>query len=126
MQSLRVRDLVPAFLEFWDGNRQLDEYIGQHPEVAHDLARSRRPLNAERRTTALRAYQDLEDRIRANAPQATRWIEQAADRVVPLLDAAHISIDAVVMVGLATSNGWVADHTLYLAVEMIPDERAAS
>ncbi|MFI6826113.1 hypothetical protein ACIBG5_03340 [Kribbella sp. NPDC050241] len=121
-----VRDLVPAFLEFWTNpNRQWDEYAGQHPEVLNDFTRTGRTLEPERLEKALATYPELEARIRANAPHATRWIEEAAARVVPVLEAEHVDIHGVAMVGLGTSNGWVDNGTLYLAVEMIPDERSA-
>jgi hypothetical protein len=127
--SVEVRDLVPAFLEFWEdwgGRRERwDEYVAQHPEVLNDLTRTGRRLEPERLEKALASYRELEQRIRANAPDATRWIEEAAEYVVPLLEAEHVDIRGVAMVGLATSNGWVADDTLFLAVEMIPDEQAA-
>lgn len=124
--TVTVRDLVPAFLDFWTSpDRPWDEYVEQHPEVLNDLTRSGRTLQEAQREKAFAAYEQFADRIRANAPHSTRWIEQAADRVVPLLDAGHLDIDGIAMVGLATSNGWVADGTLYLAVELIPDERAA-
>ncbi|MGZ0146387.1 hypothetical protein ACXJJ3_04905 [Kribbella sp. WER1] len=122
--TVTVRDLVPAFLEFWVSG-DWDEYVSRHPEVLNDLARSGRTLQPAHREKAFAAYEQYADRIRANAPHTTRWIEQAAERVVPLLDAAEVDVDGVAMVGLATSNGWVADGTLYLAVELIPDERAA-
>jgi hypothetical protein len=121
-----VRDLVPAFLEFWSApDRRWEEYVDQHPEVLNDLTRTGRTLEVERLRKVLAGYSDLESRIRANAPHATRWIEEAADRVVPVLEAEYVDIHGVAMVGLSTSNGWVADGTLYLAVEMIPDEKAA-
>ncbi|RZU01434.1 hypothetical protein EV645_8265 [Kribbella rubisoli] len=124
--SVTVRDLVPAFIDFWaSADRPWDEYIEKHPDVLNDLTRSGRTLQEAQREKTFAAYEQFADRIRANAPHATRWIEQAADRVVPLLDAGHIDIDGVAMVGLATSNGWVAGGTLYLAVELIPDERGA-
>jgi hypothetical protein len=124
--TVRVRDLVPGYLDFRaNGDGDWDEYVAKHPEVLNDLTRSGRTLQPAQRDKAFAAYEQYADRIRANAPHATRWIVQAADRVVPLLDAAHVDINGVAMVGLATSNGWVADGTLYLAVELIPDERAA-
>jgi hypothetical protein len=123
--TVTIRDLLPAFLEFWDGDRSWEEYVDRHPEVLNDLTRSGRSLDPERVAKALTTYQEQEGRIRANAPHAAHWIDRAAGLVVPLLDAHHIDIDAVAMVGLATSNGWVADGTLYLAVETIPDERSA-
>lgn len=122
--TVTVRDLVPAFLDFW-GSGDWDEYLEQHPEILNDLTRSGRTLQETQRAKAFAAYERFADRIRANAPHSTRWIEEAAGRVVPLLNAGHVDINGVVMVGLATSNGWVADGTLYLAVELIPDERAA-
>ncbi|WP_427894087.1 hypothetical protein ACQHIV_13150 [Kribbella sp. GL6] len=93
--------------------------------MLNDLTRSGRTLRPAQREKAFAAYERYAERISANAPHGTRWIEQAAARVVPLLDAAHVDINGVAMVGLATSNGWVAEGTLYLAVELIPDERAA-
>lgn len=121
-----VRDLVPAFLEFWAApDRQWDEYAGRHPDVLNDFTRTGRTLEPERLEKVLAAYPELEPRIRANAPHAVRWIEEAAARVVPVLDAEHVDIHGVAMVGLGTSNGWVHDGTLYLAVEMIPDESSA-
>jgi hypothetical protein len=119
-----VRDLIPAFLDFWvDPKRPWDAYIGQHPEVLNDLVRSGRTLDSERRNKAFAGYADAEARIRANAPHARPWIENAADRVGTLLGVADADISAVAMVGLFTSNGWVHDDTLYLAVEMIADPR---
>ncbi|MFD7157178.1 hypothetical protein ACFV9C_21450 [Kribbella sp. NPDC059898] len=122
--TVTVRDLVPAYLDYRAGGNW-DEYVEKCPEVLNDLTRSGRTLQPAQREKAFAAYERYAERIPANAPHGTRWIEQAAARVVPLLDAAHVDIDGVVMVGLATSNGWVADGTLYLAVELIPDERAA-
>jgi hypothetical protein len=114
--TVTVRDLVPEFLDFWASpDRSWDEYVEKHPEVLNDLTRSGRMLQQAQREKAFAAYEQFADRIRANAPHSTRWIEQAADRVVPLLDAGHLDIDGIAMVGLATSNGWVADGTLYLA-----------
>ncbi|WP_157979734.1 hypothetical protein [Kribbella monticola] len=124
--SVVVRNLVPAFLEFWsDPDRQWGEYVEQHPDVLNDFTRSGRTPTREQVEKALASYPERETRIRANAPHGRRWIEQAADRVVPLLEAEHLDIEGVAMVGLGTSNGWVNDGTLYLAVELIPDERAA-
>ncbi len=124
--GLEVRDLVPAFLAFWDNAPDgWDEYVERHPEVLDDLTRTGRTLTPERRDHALTAYRRLEERIWANAPHGVRWIEEAADRVVPLLGAEHVDLHGVAMVGLDTSNGWVSGRTLYLAVEQIPDERAA-
>jgi len=121
-----VRDLVPAFLEFWSApDRPWDAYVEQHPEVLNDLTRVGRTLEPERLEKTLAAYPELEARIRSNAPHATRWIEEAAERVVPVLEAEHVDIHGIAMVGLGTSNGWVDDGTLYLAVELIPDERSA-
>ncbi|MFF0268648.1 hypothetical protein [Kribbella sp. NPDC004536] len=122
--TVTVRDLVPAFLEYRAGG-DWDGYVAKHPEVLNDLTRSGRTVQPAQREKAFAAYERYADRIRANAPHAARWIEEAAARVVPLLDATHVDINGVAMVGLATSNGWVADGTLYLAVELIPDERAA-
>jgi hypothetical protein len=124
--GLTVRDLVPAFLAFWENAPSgWDEYVEQHPEVYDDLTRFGRTLTPERREYALAAYREREARIRANAPHGVRWIEEAAQRVVPLLEAEHVDLRGVVMVGVDTSNGWFSDGTLYLAVEQIPDERAA-
>lgn len=121
-----VRDLVPAFLDFWNSpQRNWAEYTGQHPEVLNDFVRMGRPVEPERLEKALATYPDLEERILANAPHATRWIERAAAIVAPALDAQHLDIHGVAMVGLGTSNGWVDDGTLYLAVEMVPDESSA-
>jgi hypothetical protein len=122
---MTVRDLAPAFLDFWDGDRRWDEYVEKHPEVLNDLTRSGRALDQQRKARAFRVFEERTDLIRANVPHGVRWIEQAAARVVPLLEAEHLEIDAVAMVGVATSNGWVSGGTLYLALEMIPDERAA-
>ncbi|WP_405058177.1 DUF2268 domain-containing putative Zn-dependent protease [Kribbella sp. NBC_01505] len=124
--GLEVRDLVPAFLAFWDNAPDgWDEYVGQHPEVLDDLTNTGRTLTSERRERALATYREQEERIWVNAPHGVRWIEEAAARVVPLLEAEHVDLQGVAMVGLGTSNGWVSGGKLYLAVEQILDERSA-
>lgn len=117
---------MPAFLAFWDNAPEgWEEYVAQHPEVLDDLTRFGAELTPERRDHALAAYREREERIRANAPHGVRWIEEAAQRVAPLLEAEQVDLRGVAMVGVDTSNGWVSRDTLYLAVEQIPDERSA-
>ncbi|MGW6275842.1 hypothetical protein [Kribbella sp. NPDC055071] len=123
--SVVVRDLGPEFLAFWDGDRDWEKYVGRHPQVLNDLTRTGRTLTPDRLEKVLAQYPEVEERIRANARRGMRWIEEAARLVVPVLEAEEVDIQAVSMVGVNTSNGWVADDTLYLALEMIPDERAA-
>ncbi len=130
-----VRNLVPQFLEFWQRAAPLDEqeqlalwsqYVEQHPEVLNDLRRSGRDPDPRQ---ALGRYPADLALIEANAEPAAGWVRDAAALVAPVLNANHLDLQAVVMVGLGTSNGWVADFagtpTLFLAVERIPDARAA-
>jgi hypothetical protein len=125
-----VRNLVPEFLQFWqqaagqDEQRQLalwHEYVDAHPEVIEDLRRSGRVPNPRQ---ALKLYPTVAELIEANAEAGTGWVEEAAELVVPVLDAAQLDLQAVVMVGVGTSNGWVSEFrgrpTLFLAVEQIP------
>jgi hypothetical protein len=90
--------------------------------VIEDLRRSGRVPEPRQ---ALQLYPTVVELIEAHAEAGTAWVEQAAELVVPVLDAAHLDLQAVVMVGLGTSNGWVSEFrgrpTLFLAVEQIPD-----
>lgn len=126
-----VRDLVPAFLDFWrqaadaPADRQLTlwrEYAACHPEVVDDVTRSGGVPDP---VPALARYPELIDRITANAPLAAGWIEEAARLVAPVLRAEDRTVPSVSMVGLARSNGWVSErdgrHVLFLAVEQVPD-----
>ena len=125
-----VRDLVPAFLEFWakavqEPQRRLelwDEYVAANPDVLNDAARNGSTVDPKQ---VLAGYGGREDLIRANAPRATEWITTAFDLVAPALAAADVELPAVAMVGLGTSNGWVSEVdgrcTLFLAVEQIAD-----
>lgn len=125
-----VRDLVPAFLEFWakvvqEPERQLewwDEYVAANPDVLNDATRSGTTIDPKQ---VLAGYGGREDLIRANAPRATEWITTAFDLVAPALAATDVELPAVAMVGLGTSNGWVSEvdgrYTLFLAVEQIAD-----
>ncbi|ONI76784.1 hypothetical protein BWI15_05755 [Kribbella sp. ALI-6-A] len=129
--AIIVRNLVPEFLRFWqraagqDEQRQLalwHEYVERYPEVIDDLRRSGRTTDP---LQALKLYPTVVERIEANAEAGTGWVQDAADLVVPVLDAAHLDLHAVVMIGVGTSNGWVSQFrgrpTLFLAVEQIPD-----
>ncbi|MFD0599054.1 hypothetical protein ACFQZ4_47720 [Catellatospora coxensis] len=69
-----VRDLVPAFLDFWQqaanasAERRLAlwrDYVARHPEVVHDVTRGGGEPDP---TLALARYRELVDRIKANAP----------------------------------------------------------
>ena len=126
-----VRDLVPAFLEFWakavqeSPERQVelwDEYAAAHPDVLNDAARNGITVDP---AEVLSGYRGREDLIRANASLATGWITSAFELVAPALAAADADVPAVAMVGLGTSNGWVSEvdgrYTLFLAVEQIGD-----
>ncbi|WP_144123478.1 hypothetical protein [Catellatospora sichuanensis] len=130
-----VRDLVPAFLDFWrqaadaPPARQLilwREYAARHPEVVGDVTRDGGEPDPG---PALVRYPELIGRITANAPLAAGWIEQAARLVAPVLQAEDRTVRCVSMVGLAKSNGWVSKvdgrHTLFLAVEQVPHATAA-
>ncbi|WP_344168286.1 hypothetical protein [Kribbella lupini] len=132
---ITVRNLVPDFLEFWDQARAEDEqgqltlwaeYVERHPEVIDDFRRSGREPDPR---AALGLYPKALELIRANAEAADGWVHEAAELVAPVLDARHLELQAVVMVGLGTANGWVSDFggrpTLFLAVERIPDATAA-
>jgi hypothetical protein len=132
---IAVRNLVPDFLEFWQHAARLDEqgqlalwsqYVEQHPEVVNDLRRSGREPDPRQ---ALELYPAKLSLIEANAEPAVDWVRDAAALVAPVLEATHLDLRAVVMVGLGTANGWVADFigtpTLFLAVERIPDAMAA-
>ncbi|GAB3820687.1 hypothetical protein [Kribbella italica] len=132
---IAVRNLVPDFLEFWRRAARLDEheqlalwaqYADQHPEVVNDLRRSGRAPDPRQ---ALERYPADLALIESNAKPAAGWVRDAAALVTPVLEATQLDLHAVVMVGLGTANGWVADFggtpTLFLAVERIPDERAA-
>ncbi|WP_432948720.1 hypothetical protein ACQPXM_14500 [Kribbella sp. CA-253562] len=131
---ITVRNLVPEFLRFWrqaagqDDQRQLalwHEYVEIYPEVVEDLRRGGHTPDPQQ---ALDLYPTVLEVIETNADAATRWVGEAADLVVPVLDAAHLDLQAVVMVGLGTSNGWVSEFrgrpTLFLAVEQIPETAA--
>ncbi|MGC4942856.1 DUF2268 domain-containing putative Zn-dependent protease [Kribbella sp. DT2] len=132
---ISVRNLVPGFLEFWRAaagqttEQQLvlwEQYAVRHPEVVDDLRRSgREPEPRE----ALELYPKVIDRIEANVDAGSAWVAEAAELVMPALEATHLELDAVVMVGLGTANGWVSGFggrtTLFLAVERIPDATAA-
>jgi hypothetical protein len=131
---ITMRNLVPEFLRFWqqaagqDEQRQLalwHEYVEMYPEVVDDLRRSGRVADPRE---ALELYPTVLELVKANAEAGTGWVEEAAELVVPVLDAAHLDLQAVVMVGLGTSNGWVSEFrgrpTLFLAVEQIPDTAA--
>jgi uncharacterized protein YjaZ len=119
---IEVRDLVPAFFDFWTNpDRPWDAYIEAYPEVLNDLARSGRELDVQRRAKALTGYGGRDALIRSNATLARGWVENAASRVSALLGVADADLRAVTMVGVCTSNGWVDRGTLYLALEMIPD-----
>jgi len=130
-----VRDLVPAFLGFWREaatvpvDRQLElwrEYVAQNPDVISDVARWGGDPEPAR---ALAQYPALLERITANAPLAAGWITEAAELVSPVLQADHLEVPCVSLVGLARSNGWVSQvdgkHTLFVAIEQLPDEASA-
>ncbi|MEV0459121.1 hypothetical protein [Catellatospora methionotrophica] len=130
-----VRDLVPAFLGFWQQaadappdrqTRLWREYAARHPEVADDVTRGGGEPDPG---PALARYPELIGRITANAPLAAGWIAEAYRLVAPLLRAEDRTVPCVSMVGLARSNGWVSEvsgrHTLFLAVEQIPGADAA-
>jgi hypothetical protein len=130
-----VRDLVPAFLDFWKEAgrvpvaRQVElwrEYVAQNPDVVNDV--TRRGDDPEP-TEAFSRYPALLERITTNAPLANRWITEAADLVSPALQADHLNVPCVSLVGLARSNGWVSRvdgrHTLFIAIEQVPDEVCA-
>ncbi|MEU8002061.1 hypothetical protein AB0B66_12930 [Catellatospora sp. NPDC049111] len=132
---VEVRDLVPAFLDFWQQaaeastERQLAlwrDYVTCHPEVVHDVIRDGGEPDP---APAFARYPELIGRITANAPLATGWIEEAARLVAPVLQAQDLTVPCVSMVGLARSNGWVSElagrHTLFLAVEQVPAADAA-
>jgi len=130
-----VHDLVPEFLAFWDRARDLppDEQarawhrlFEAHPAIGNDLTRQDRPFDPAR---ALGLYPGLHDRIVANAPHVRRWIEDAYAPVAAAFEADRIEVHGYGIVGLVTSNGWSAPiagaEALFLAVERIPDEKAA-
>ncbi|GAB4050490.1 hypothetical protein [Catellatospora paridis] len=130
-----VRDLVPAFLDFWaqaadaPPDRQLRlwrGYIARHPEVVADVIRGGGEPDPG---PALARYPELIDRIRANGALAAGWFEQAARLVAPALQAEELTVPCVSMVGLARSNGWVSEvdgrPTLFMAVEQLPHDTAA-
>lgn len=130
-----VRDLVPAFLDFWraaaecPADRQLElwhEYVARNPDVIRDVTRwGGDPEPAK----VLARYPALIERITANASLAAGWITQAADLVAPVLQADHLQVPCVSLVGLVRSNGWVSEvegkHTLFLAIEQLPDVSSA-
>ncbi|MFB6724543.1 hypothetical protein ACFCV3_30475 [Kribbella sp. NPDC056345] len=133
--SLTVRNLVPEFLEFWDRAAAEDEqqqlalwnqYVESAPEVIQDLRRSGRDPDPQQ---AFELYPKVLELVRANAEVACSWVEEAAELVMPVLEATHLDVHAVVMVGLGTANGWVSQFrgqaTLFLAVERIPEGTAA-
>lgn len=125
---------MPDFLEFWhraaaqDEQQQLalwDQYVERCPEVIDDFRRSGRDPDPQQ---ALELYPKVLELVRANAEVAGGWVEEAAELVTPVLEATHLDVQAVVMVGLGTANGWVSHFggrpTLFLAVERIPDGTA--
>jgi len=126
-----LRDLVPAFLEFWakaaqePPERQVelwDEYVAANPDVVNDATRSGSTVDPVK---VLAGYPGRQELIRANAPLVGGWITEAFDLVAPALAAAHAEMPAVALVGLGRSNGWVSEvdgrYTLFLAVEQIAD-----
>ena len=126
-----VRDLVPAFLDFWaqaaDATTSQQQalwraYTADHPEVVNDLVRIGADTVGSMPAPA--TYAALLPRIITNAPVALDWLEGAAAEVTQVLDRTELSITCVSMVGLAGSNGWVTvfdgSPTVFLAVEQIP------
>ena len=76
VMALTVRDLVPAFLEFWakavqeEPERQVelwDEYLAANPDVVNDAKRNGDTVDA---AEVLAKYHGREELIRANAPLA--------------------------------------------------------
>ncbi|WP_155375160.1 hypothetical protein [Catellatospora vulcania] len=130
-----VRDLVPAFLDFWrqaadaPPDRRLAlwrEYAARHPEAVDHVTRGGGEPDPG---PALARYPELIGRITTNAPLAAGWLEDAARLVAAVLDAEDRIVPCVSMVGPARSNGWVSEidgrHVLFLAVEQVPDAAAA-
>ncbi|GAB3415353.1 hypothetical protein [Flindersiella endophytica] len=125
-----VRDLVPAFLEFWAmaATKPLDEqvhlwnaYVRQYPDVVNDATRDGGPVPDPR--PALQKYPPLIDRITSNGTLVHDWICEAGDLVPQLLDMRDLDIACVSVVGLARSNAWVSQldgrPSLLVAVEQI-------